>query len=388
MPLKQISNRKRTQAPELQEEQLRQFVINEAGVEDPSPTFVQDYISNLEIIGEVASQYEEAASHEDDYTLFEEDQPAGLNIDTTAGQYQVPVYTLESLAGLDPNDPLAKQIVQAVLGIEDASPSMIRDIMKDSNLPCARATRSGAPSPQAQCCNTKIYTNDYIYLCQCEVDGTDIKYCTHAEGEVTALTHEPRANDLMSGAVGVKTRGSMSPEVVVPISPQDAVACRSDWGSLAVYQPNGLLSLKQLRDTDIFADEVLDQLPTRYHTTVAGLLRAWDEIEGLDEEMANDEVVLDALLMRGGHVASATFVDVEGNRKETVVYAEELVPYVGDGEEGYDAEFWEGIANLRRENEKSGLVDLVAWAMEGYEEGYEEDEIWDYGQASGVNRFN
>ena len=64
----------------------------------------------------------------------------------------------------------------------------------------------------------------------------------------------------------------------------------------------------------------------------------------------------EALMRRGGEPV--------GGRLARVVYAEELVPYVKDGEVGYDAEFWQSIEVLKRENEETGIADLVAWAAD------------------------
>lgn len=330
-------------------------MINKTRVQDPSPTFVQGYLAGLQGRSR-ADELNSALNSGDSIDAADSSDPAGdnekgLGIDTSAAQYPTPEYTLESLTGLDPNDPFAKQIVKLLMGIEDASPNMIQDIMRDAGIAIAR---SSAPSPEPR--NSKIYTEGYTYICPCEVNNTPISSCHHTEGEVTVLEHEPGANDVAAGALQrhAADRSSSLPVVVVPISPQDAVACKADWSSLAQYQPNGLLSLQMLKDEGMLEEGLLDRLPSGFHTTVTGLVRAFGEIG----EQVDEEVILNALFVRGG----------EPGRVNAVVYAEDLVPFVKEGEEGFDAVFWEGIEELKRENTRSGLVDLLAWAH-GDEEG-------------------
>lgn len=320
------------------QENLRQFVINETGVKDPCPTFIDSFLATL--------QDRKQVENLDDVTDASEKYRIAL--DTAAAQYPKPDYTVESLAGLDPNDPLAKQIVQALMGIEDASPGLVQDIMREAGLPIGR---SGAPSPEPSDC--KMYAENYPYICPCEMDGTPIDHCPHTEGDVMVLAHEPGVNDL--GAGGLQRHNgdgsSVSPIVVVPISPQDRLACKAEWDSLAMFQPNGLVSLQMLKDEGLFSEVLLDRLPLWFHTTVTGLTRAMEDIEtvgGMDED-----VVVYALGVRGGR---------PGGHPGAVIYAEELVPYVKEGEAGYDGEFWEGIEEMRRDNSRTGIVDLLAWA--------------------------
>lgn len=320
------------------QEILRQLVIDETGVKDPCPTFIDSFVATLQDRKQVEN-LDEATDASEKHCIA---------LDTAAAQYPKPDYTIESLAGLDPNDPLAKQIVQALMGIEDASPGLVQDIMREAGLPIGR---SGAPSPEASDC--KIYAEGHTYICACEIDDTPIADCTHTAGEVVVLAHEPDVNDL--GAGGLQrhnhNRSSGAPTVVVPVSPQDRVACKAEWDSLAVFQPNGLLSLQMLKDEELFTETLLDRLPPGFHTTVTGLTRAMEDIEavgGMDED-----VVLYALGVRAGH---------PGGHPGAVIYAEELVPYVKEGEPGYDTEFWEGIEEMKRENRRTGIVDLLAWA--------------------------
>jgi hypothetical protein len=320
------------------QENLRQLVINETGVEDPCPAFINSVLASLEDRKQVENL--------DDATDASEKYPIAL--DTAAAQYPNPDYTVESLAGLDPDDPLAKQIVQALMGIEDASPGLVQDIMREAGLPIGR---SGAPSPEPSDC--KIFAEDYTFICSCEVEDTPIDHCPHTEGDVMVLTHEPGVNDFGAGGLQRhnRDRSSVSPIVVVPISPQDRVACKAEWDSLVMFQPNGLVSLQMLKDEGLFTEALLDRLPPGFHTTVTGLARAMEDIEtmgGMDED-----VVVYALGVRGGR---------PGGHPGAVIYAEELVPYVKEGEAGYDGEFWDGIEEMRRENNRTGIVDLVAWA--------------------------
>jgi hypothetical protein len=252
------------------------------------------------------------------------------DIDTAAAQKE---YTIEFLAGLNPHSPLAKEIVYHVMGIENASPTMIQDIMRDCGFPFSR---SSAPSPQPVDPEAPLL------------------------GSVTELEHIPGVNDLMSGVLPPDADSIPPPAIIMPISPQDRIACHDDIASLLEYQQDTLLTKHSVEDilayTAGISSEAIYHLPALYHTTLRGLDKAVQEIqtgEGMDEVVAQ----WNALMRRGGE-------PVEG-KWTRVVYAEELVPYVREGEEGYDAEFWESVEVLRRENEESGIADLVAWAAEG-----------------------
>jgi hypothetical protein len=318
-------------------ESLRQYVIGQTGTQDPSPLFVERFLAT-----------QSTAPTKDPTTIareLAEKHPLPLDTAAASSGYK-PDYTVASLAGLDPNDPLAKQIVQALMGIEDASPAFIQDYMRNHGLPIGRAS---APSPEPLS-DHKIYTDYWTYICPCEVDDSPIENCPHIEGDVTVLEDEPGVNDIGAGGVRAGPRTRSSGVVKVPISPQDRVACWAEWEALKVHQPNGVVSLSMMKKLKAFSEEVLAQLPDEFYTTITGMSWAFEDIEELRVE--DVDAAVNALAVRGGWPPSGT----------GVVYAEELTPYVMEGEEGYDAKFWATMEWLRSENRRNGIVDLLAWA--------------------------
>lgn len=319
-------------------------MINETGVPDRDDTFTTGFLELPKAMRSSNNPWN--ASNSSDKSTSSSKHPSSL--DTAATPYKTPEYTVESLAGLNPSDPLAKQIVYALMGIEDASPAMIQDIMRDAGLPIGR---SRAPSPEGRL-DPKIKNDDYTYICACEVDDLSIADCPHIQGEVTVLEHEPGVNDIGDGGLESfsRRRNSMSPIVRVPISPQDRVACKQEWKALLRFQPNGLVSKKMLKEGELFEENVLERLPEVYHTTVNGLNRVLEAMKVAEEDDEDTKVY--ALAVRGGYPAG----------ESSVIYAEDLIPYVEEGKEGYDVEFWESIEELRSENSRMGIVDLLAWA--------------------------
>ena len=192
-----------------------------------------------------------------------------------------------------------KEWIGKAYGIDQPSPTFLNQVMAE------------IPS----CFDVSPFTYDDVQL-----DDGD-------EYEVTVEDYSPGQDYVMTGALA---QGENRTRRIA--CENDAIVCDEDLADAVKHMPFRLLTLKEINDMDLFTySQSIYELPEDFQTTILGVWLSVTEIAGKDGY--GDKELLGELLRRGG----------EPDGYMSVVYPEDLVPYIGADHEWYDEEYWEQI---------------------------------------------
>lgn len=180
-------------------------------------------------------------------------------------------------------------------------------------------TEGGAAAGEAE---TRDKDDDNIVAEQQEDHDDDGETTYNNEASVQACIDQC----VMSGAVNPK-------DTVHRSVSSDKLVCDSDFEKMLEHMPWKIMRLEDLDRLHLFGGHGNMSMPCQWYITVVGVSRAWQEQNALGVHGTEDTMIR-ALVKRCGVLT----VD------EGVWYPEELVPVVGPGEEGYDADYWGELA--------------------------------------------
>ena len=187
--------------------------------------------------------------------------------------------TVHSLANLRAGDPHAQELVTKLIQVDDPSPTFVRDAL--NGLRIADAPNGGTALEEQS-------SPDWL------TDLTDSP--TLPAGE----KHEAGENDLMSGAVhpSGQRRKKLNDPLALSETDNDSLVCNESLNDLLKHMPFKLLGKHEIISYDLYHDpESANALPFDFFTTSTGLMIvirhfwATDDAESeYDDEQMNEQL--------------------------------------------------------------------------------------------------
>ena len=221
--------------------------------------------------------------------------------------------------GLSNDDVITAQTLYwEQLGIEDPSPSLVRDFL--AGLEAQGPIRPLIGSPDGF------------------VDFANEGYAFEEEYEVGV-------NDFMSGALSERDRARPTPlrvrNVRIAETGDNTTVCERVFDQLSTRFPYYIVDREGLANSDAFRDgEIAYELHEDFHITIRGIHQAQDEAcRNAVSENPEDELILAAMLRRGG---------IPRKDAGWILYPEDLEPIIGPEDGGlYEKRYWDDIKALK-----------------------------------------